>query len=128
MPHVLTYSFPTRRAYYLDYLGKPPGNGQYIDQAMAGPGRSAQKTGSASRPAPERKGQYGHHLLQSQDGSAGTGQEPATARLCGWGDSWGYRSEEHTSELQSLMRISYAVFCLKQKKKNQKLHREQQNR
>src|SRR3546814_3445021 len=27
-----------------------------------------------------------------------------------------YRSEEHTSELQSLMRISYAVFCLKQKK------------
>src|SRR3546814_6946023 len=29
-----------------------------------------------------------------------------------------YRSEEHTSELQSLMRISYAVFCLKKKKKN----------
>src|SRR3546814_7706866 len=29
----------------------------------------------------------------------------------------GARSEEHTSELQSLMRISYAVFCLKQKKK-----------
>src|SRR3546814_3144240 len=32
-----------------------------------------------------------------------------------WGVS---RSEEHTSELQSLMRISYAVFCLKKKKKN----------
>src|SRR3546814_9898682 len=29
-----------------------------------------------------------------------------------------YRSEEHTSELQSLMRISYAVFCLKKKKTN----------
>src|SRR3546814_8927928 len=29
----------------------------------------------------------------------------------------GGRSEEHTSELQSLMRISYAVFCLKKKKK-----------
>src|SRR3546814_9058438 len=28
------------------------------------------------------------------------------------------RSEEHTSQLQSLMRISYAVFCLKKKKKN----------
>src|SRR3546814_7624972 len=28
------------------------------------------------------------------------------------------RSEEHTSELQSLMRISYAVFCLKKKKHN----------
>src|SRR3546814_1626804 len=33
------------------------------------------------------------------------------------------RSEEHTSELQSLMRISYAVFCLKKKKRNkQKSH------
>src|SRR3546814_10747220 len=30
----------------------------------------------------------------------------------------GTRSEEHTSELQSLMRISYAVFCLKKKKKS----------
>src|SRR3546814_8038323 len=30
------------------------------------------------------------------------------------------RSEEHTSELQSLMRISYAVFCLKKKNKNTK--------
>src|SRR3546814_10817567 len=30
------------------------------------------------------------------------------------------RSEEHTSELQSLMRISYAVFCLKKKKQKQK--------
>src|SRR3546814_2832475 len=33
------------------------------------------------------------------------------------GNSFGWdRSEEHTSELQSLMRISYAVFCLKKKK------------
>src|SRR3546814_4531168 len=31
------------------------------------------------------------------------------------------RSEEHTSELQSLMRISYAVFCLKKKKDNSKI-------
>src|SRR3546814_5608453 len=30
-------------------------------------------------------------------------------------DTFGVRSEEHTSELQSLMRISYAVFCLKKK-------------
>src|SRR3546814_5455006 len=36
-----------------------------------------------------------------------------------WGDlTKANRSEEHTSELQSLMRISYAVFCLKKKKKN----------
>src|SRR3546814_3848294 len=44
--------------------------------------------------------------LQLRYSSAGSGGRP--------------RSEEHTSELQSLMRISYAVFCLK-KKKNTKL-------
>src|SRR3546814_10466775 len=37
----------------------------------------------------------------------------------------GERSEEHTSELQSLMRISYAVFCLKKKKNNQPYIRKQ---
>src|SRR3546814_2328146 len=36
------------------------------------------------------------------------------------------RSEEHTSELQSLMRISYAVFCLKKKKKTNQ-HKKLQN-
>src|SRR3546814_7396067 len=48
----------------------------------------------------------------------------AACRACGGGQSfhrfrWHARSEEHTSELQSLMRTSYAVFCLK--KKNNKL-------
>src|SRR3546814_2588035 len=37
-------------------------------------------------------------------------------------DAWHHRSEEHTSELQSLMRISYAVFSLK-KKKTQAIYR-----
>src|SRR3546814_1772192 len=37
--------------------------------------------------------------------------------ICGW------RSEEHTSELQSLMRISYAVFCLKTKNNNNTMRR-----
>src|SRR3546814_2895194 len=42
------------------------------------------------------------------------------ARICGAFGGWSQteRSEEHTSELQSLMRISYAVFCLKKKKNN----------
>src|SRR3546814_6139489 len=34
------------------------------------------------------------------------------------------RSEEHTSELQSLMRISYAVFCLKKKTTKEEIHKE----
>src|SRR3546814_8978139 len=42
-------------------------------------------------------------------------QQPVVMLLVGVG-----RSEEHTSELQSLMRISYAVFCLKKKKQNHK--------
>src|SRR3546814_3653437 len=37
-------------------------------------------------------------------------------------DRAAYRSEEHTSELQSLMRISYAVFCLKKKNIKQPTH------
>src|SRR3546814_1662810 len=48
----------------------------------------------------------------------------ATAALTRFGGgalSFG-RSEEHTSELQSLMRISYAVFCLKTKNKNNTTH------
>src|SRR3546814_4017647 len=51
-----------------------------------------------------------------------TRQYAATNRLAAWWQRiavWRAkeRSEEHTSELQSLMRISYAVFCLKKKKK-----------
>src|SRR3546814_6030949 len=37
-----------------------------------------------------------------------------------------FRSEEHTSELQSLMRISYAVFCLKKKNNRQKYEQKTQ--
>src|SRR3546814_8097621 len=43
----------------------------------------------------------------------------------GRGDRAAERSEEHTSELQSLMRISYAVFCLQ--KKNNKTHHKSDN-
>src|SRR3546814_8573180 len=39
-------------------------------------------------------------------------------RAAAFGANVAGRSEEHTSELQSLMRISYAVFCLKKKNKN----------
>src|SRR3546814_1811257 len=48
---------------------------------------------------------------------AGTGLSGPTHRIegAGRGAEGRVRSEEHTSELQSLMRISYAVFCLKKK-------------
>src|SRR3546814_2182652 len=51
--------------------------------------------------------------------SSGAGSSwPACARLV---SLLRWRSEEHTSELQSLMRISYAVFCLKKKQHKHKL-------
>src|SRR3546814_3428398 len=46
----------------------------------------------------------------------------ADSYFCGGGTDHTGRSEEHTSELQSLMRISYAVFCLKKKNTNDKSH------
>src|SRR3546814_10763821 len=52
-----------------------------------------------------------------------TNQNPALKRLLELASSHASRrkrSEEHTSELQSLMRISYAVFCLKKKNKIKK--------
>src|SRR3546814_5583436 len=54
--------------------------------------------------------------LRYGPGQPRTGQMPDRASLRSRN---GYRSEEHTSELQSLMRISYAVFCLKKKKTSQ---------
>src|SRR3546814_8340871 len=63
--------------------------------------------GSASMPA-----------VAATGAGAGADQAPARQRLhisC-HPEKWLSRSEEHTSELQSLMRISYAVFCLKKKK------------
>src|SRR3546814_9050242 len=63
-----------------------------------------------------------HQRLQSPDiASALAGQLRMAAGFGGCGLLLApaqVRSEEHTSELQSLMRISYAVFCLKKKKKH----------
>src|SRR3546814_3836234 len=50
-------------------------------------------------------------LLKAQDASIGVSRGGSLVRK----PTASYRSEEHTSELQSLMRISYAVFCLQKK-------------
>src|SRR3546814_10421241 len=58
----------------------------------------------------------GHEILVFQPADRLAAQaSPGIARPCH------LRSEEHTSELQSLMRISYAVFCLKKKKAHKKI-------
>src|SRR3546814_975848 len=53
--------------------------------------------------------------------SGGFGQ-PESGKVPQRADRQRLRSEEHTSELQSLMRNSYAVFCLKKKKRTKTLH------
>src|SRR3546814_4920976 len=63
----------------------------------------------------------GHSSLRNDEGNAGAIGSCACANGQGEIESHPFligqphRSEEHTSELQSLMRISYAVFCLKKK-------------
>src|SRR3546814_5980588 len=54
----------------------------------------------------------GKAIVAAEEAVAANPQDGAYRSLLGQA----YRSEEHTSELQSLMRISYAVFCLKKKK------------
>src|SRR3546814_8519991 len=79
------------------------------------PGAKSENTNVA--PAePSTFGPSGLNCAPTKTGWSLTSTEPhrsaanwATIRRCS-------RSEEHTSELQSLMRISYAVFCLKKKK------------
>src|SRR3546814_10613920 len=56
------------------------------------------------------------NLLEELIDAAGCNEIPAPARAPD------QRSEEHTSELQSLMRISYAVFCLKKKKNHTQVY------
>src|SRR3546814_4993836 len=82
---------------YTTLFRSPPG------LSRRGPG-----TGGATR----YRGRAGRAVLvRPRDRNAMALKLPRTIRL-------DPRSEEHTSELQSLMRISYAVFCLKKKKIN----------
>src|SRR3546814_9402478 len=64
-------------------------------------------------------GQSAGRRSQVQERRMGLGmqrlQQTARSVQAHYGHISGFRSEEHTSELQSLMRISYAVFCLKKK-------------
>src|SRR3546814_5777147 len=77
-------------------------------------------------------GRKGDVPLETRDGDILTDKEARAELARDWGDpvywrdnstvaavSMVFRSEEHTSELQSLMRISYAVFCLKKQNKTQ---------
>src|SRR3546814_2979772 len=93
--HVLTHSFPTRRS--SDLCRDPDGR-----QAHRRSAARADTLGADPR----------EHLVRRR--------RPRARRSDDRDDQ---RSEEHTSELQSLMRISYAVFCLKKKQITNILHK-----
>src|SRR3546814_8195021 len=75
------------------------------DQGAGGAGPAHRRQGAGGRARADRRAQ--------QMGRGGRSLRAVQRRARGARG----RSEEHTSELQSLMRISYAVFCLKKKKK-----------
>src|SRR3546814_2633238 len=79
-------------------------------------GRAGERRPSLSRPLVERHPGLSAQALVARSGARIVDDGP--------GDAFGAetRSEEHTSELQSLMRISYAVFCLKKKNKHNNNH------
>src|SRR3546814_2550089 len=91
----------------------------------------------AGEPAEPRRGEIGRSLIQGLPRRIGTHyHRQMTITINAAFDSGnivvdaidGTRSEEHTSELQSLMRISYAVFCLKKKKKKIKNKKFKENK
>src|SRR3546814_8320654 len=98
----------------LDRDDCPPGRRSAADgrrilllraHAQAGLSRGIARRYRPPGAVPARGRAFEHSFLVRASGQCGdAGMRPAP------------RSEEHTSELQSLMRISYAVFCLKQKK------------
>src|SRR3546814_2709151 len=84
---------------------RAPGNGRPADGAG---GLSAEAGFNEDRRAPGRgENSQGQQRLSDPEASR------APAALC---SAAGGRSEEHTSELQSLMRTAYAVLCMKKKK------------
>src|SRR3546814_5171267 len=81
---------------------------------VQGVGRAARE--ARAREVIELVGLEGREAYYPRELSGGQQQRVGIARsLAVEPEIWFLRSEEHTSELQSLMRISYAVFCLKKK-------------
>src|SRR3546814_4429590 len=97
--HVLTHSFPTRRSSDLSVMNDQP----MIDGYHHSDLRHTRSAMQSIIPVATGLAQGVERLLPQLAGKV----QAKAIRVP--------RSEEHTSELQSLMRISYAVFCLKKK-------------
>src|SRR3546814_4722022 len=103
--HVLTPSFPTRRSSDLG-LTRTYMKRKLLDQLAA--------AHDFDVPPTMVEAEF-NQIWQQLEHEASHEEDPEAAKAELEKDRDDYRSEEHTSELQSLMRISYAVFCLKKK-------------
>src|SRR3546814_9637539 len=83
-----------------------PGDGVFVERAFGGHGLRARRCKRFQRAAERQQGQR-----ESRQDHFTTMHRYSMRQICSRA-----RSEEQTSELQSLMHISYAVFCLKTKK------------
>src|SRR3546814_5408848 len=82
----------------------------------ARPATPHRKTGAAARPEGRRRSAAWTDHVSPAGFPCVLAPKAALGRSGAWpGGPFAVRSEEHTSELQSLMRITYAVFCLKTK-------------
>src|SRR3546814_7182295 len=118
--HVLTLSFPTRRSSDLRRSGassaRRPAASPCRDRRSGSRGRSSARRRHPPMPAsrcPCFRAAARRRGTKSRGPSPWSVHDPPASR-----ERNDIRSEEHTSELQSLMRISYAVFCLKKKTKS----------
>src|SRR3546814_6022725 len=90
-------------------------------RSRQGPWRNEEKPASR-RQKPSARRDRGSAPQRSRRFSAASPSSTRTQRRSFTIATPSRRSEEHTSELQSLMRISYAVFCLKKKTKRKRKH------
>src|SRR3546814_7943949 len=109
--HVLTHSFPTRRSSDLTSPTRPRVRTAATTGKCSTPPRPDRGTCSGSATSSDPGRFVGTPLLRDTGFPATDGPSRERPQLTEAG-----RSEEHTSELQSLMRNSYAAFCLKKKK------------
>src|SRR3546814_4420910 len=114
----MTHSFPTRRSSDLLDLGQRAEQlierlgDEHLRRAVAQRTRQPQPQ-MAIGIEPQRERRLARRVAPDAPLALARGFAPDPRR---GGDRDRFRSEEHTSELQPLMRISYAVFCLQKKK------------
>src|SRR3546814_8341106 len=103
----MTHSLPTRRSSDLSCAQARPGSGAHYS--------------SCRSPAPAPPTDCSLAAISAID----EGEPERRSNRHPEMEAWLTRSEEHTSELQSLMRISYAVFCLKKKNRETQTRNQQ---